>query len=251
MSLESVRDAEVKKLNDAQWVGLEYSRDFTDKDFALLKSGFISKDMDTKWSFYFKDGEYILERSWIKTPVYKIIIEDNKAVKAFTKFQKDNDTWNSDNVTIINSALDWLFENVTDLKIESISKQFIYWYHACVAGADVSLLATPRSHIGAILFLIGGIDYLCQSLDIDDELFSEICLLNLNIVGFEEEVVKHVLIDFFGKQQQDNFSLNACNNGGNRLKDFLAGNSLAALSYGAWIEEWAKNPDLPKSGQNV
>lgn len=251
MSLELERDAEVKKLNDAQWVELEYSRDFTDKEFALLKSGFISKDMDTKWSFYFKDKEYIIERSWTKTPVYKIIIDDKKAVKAFTKFPKDNDTWNSGNVSIINSALDWLLENVTDLKVESISKQFIYWYHACLVGADVSLLATPRPHIGAILFLIGGIDYLCQSHDIDDELFSEICLLNLKIVGFEEDVVAQVLIDFFGKEQQDNFSMNACANGGNRLKDFLSGNTLAALSYGAWIEEWAKNPDLPILGQNV
>lgn len=251
MSLESERDAEVKKLNDAQWVGLEYSRDFTDKEFVLLKSGFISKDMDTKWSFYFKDGEYILERSWIKTPVYKIIIEDNKAVKAFTKFQKDNNTWNSENVSIINSALDWLFENVTDVKIESISKQIILWYRACVAGADVSLLAAPRPHIGAILFLMGGIDYLCQSHDIDDEMFGEISIMILGIVGFEEDVVTSVLINFFGKQQQDNFSMNACVNGGNRLKDFLSGNTLAALSYGAWIEEWAKNPDLPILGQNV
>jgi hypothetical protein len=81
--------------------------------------------LHTKWSFYLKDGEYILERSWIKTPVYKIIIDDKKAVKAFTKFQKNNDVWNSGNVSIINSALDWLFDNVTDLKVESISKQFI------------------------------------------------------------------------------------------------------------------------------
>lgn len=251
MSLESERDKAVQEINDAEWLELQYSRSFSDEEFKKLTKGFIGKDMDTKWNCYFDNGDYILERSWTKTPIYKIIISDKKAVKAYTKLEGGGQEWNAFQAKLIDETFNWLFQRETEEKIEAISKQMILWYRACVAGADVSLLATPRPHIGAILFLLGGIDYLCQSHNIDDELFGEISTYILETIGFEKEVVTQVLINFFGKEDQDNFSMNACVNGGNRLKDFLSGNSLAALSYGAWIEDWSKTPELPAKGQQV
>jgi len=251
MSSESERDAAVAEINDAEWLELKYSRTFTDEEFALLVKGFIGKDMDTKWNFYFEYGDYILERSWTKTPIFKIIFNNKEAVKAYTKIPGSDQSWSDNQTKLIDEVIDRLFELDVDAKIESISKQMILWHHACRIGADVSLLSNPRPHYGAILFLIGGIDYLCQPHEIDDILFSEISVMVLEIIGFEKAVVVDILVNFFGKEDQDSFSLNACINGGNRLKDFVAGNTLAALSYGAWIEEWAKIPNLPARGQQV
>jgi hypothetical protein len=114
MSLKSERDKDIDDINDAEWLELEYTRSFTDKEFQLLKRGFISSDMDYKWNFYFDNGDYILERSWIKTPIYKIILNDKEAIKAYTKLGSESQGWNEFNSRSINEILDVFFQRETE-----------------------------------------------------------------------------------------------------------------------------------------
>lgn len=101
-------------LDELDWINLNYHRVFSDAEFVKLKEGYKSKDMDTKWNLYFDNGDYILERSWTKTPVFKLVINDKEAVAAYTKFPKESDDWERFNIKFINEVLDLFFENGWD-----------------------------------------------------------------------------------------------------------------------------------------
>jgi hypothetical protein len=138
-----------------------------------------------------------------------------------------------------------IFGSDKNKKIEAIDKQILLWHRACSIGADMNLLKEPKPMVGAILFFIGSIDNLCQANNIDDKTFAELSIKLLDKMGFQKDVIVLILKNFYTQQKKSEFALKANLEGGRTLNEFLSGkNELAALAFGAFVREWAENPNL-------
>lgn len=132
--------------------------------------------------------------------------------------------------------------------LKTIRKQILIWHEACMIcmteeGKD--LLKEPRPQVGAILFFLGSIDNLCQANKIDDKTFGELAIELLGIMGFQKNITIPIVTNFYTKQTNNKFALKANLEGGQKLTDFLSGESVdAPLSFVAFVYEWAENPDL-------
>ena len=114
-SVEKQEKIEEPTLDELDWVSLPYRRSFSDDEYSKLKNGYIGKDMDSKWSLYFEeDGEYIMERSWTKTPVFKLHFSGTVADSAETKFPLKADGENEYYAQMIDEVLDAFFQGVWD-----------------------------------------------------------------------------------------------------------------------------------------
>jgi hypothetical protein len=129
--------------------------------------------------------------------------------------------------------------------IKAIDKQILLWHRACSIGADKNLLKKPKPMVGAILFFAGSIDNLCQANNIDDKTFADLSIELLYIMGFKKDIFIPILNNFYTQQKKSEFALKANLEGGRKLNEFLSGkNEFAALAFGAFLEEWAENPNL-------
>lgn len=138
-----------------------------------------------------------------------------------------------------------LFKSNKDKKIEAISKQALLWHKACMLGVDESLLKEPRPMVGAILFFTGSIDNLCQANNIDDKTFAELGVKLLDIMGFPKDFVVPIFKNFHIQENNCEFALSANIEGGKKLTEFLSKeNEIAPLVFGAFVREWAENPNL-------
>lgn len=130
-------------------------------------------------------------------------------------------------------------------KYDAIKKQILIWNQACLMGVEDELLNLPRPKVGAILFFIGGIDNLCQANQIDDDEFAKIGIELLEQIGFPSEVIRPIFVNFYTQQNKNEFALKANIEGGKLLSEFLSGkNEMAPLAFGAYVRDWAEEPDL-------
>lgn len=128
-----------------------------------------------------------------------------------------------------------------------VKKQFLIWYEGCMMFLvnEQHLLDEPRPKLGACLFLLGSIDYLCQNYHIDDVDFAKIADSLLQKVGFPSWLIATVTANFYLKDNKPKFALEANLEGGKRIGEFLRGeNKLAPYVFSSLVREWAENPDL-------
>lgn len=92
-----------------------------------------------------------------------------------------------------------------------IETQFASWHEACMIflANDQQLLNEPRSKLGACLFFIGSIDYLCQHYHINDVDFAKITDSLLQKVGFPSWLIITVIANFYLKNNKSKFALEA------------------------------------------
>jgi hypothetical protein len=137
------------------------------------------------------------------------------------------------------------FKSDKNKKYEAISKQILLWHKACMIGVDENSLKTPRPMVGAILFFIGSIDYVCQANNIDNETFAKITVELLNTMGFPEKISITILKNFYTQKIESEFARNANIEGGKKIAGFLSGkNEIAPLSFEVFVREWSENPNI-------
>lgn len=129
-----------------------------------------------------------------------------------------------------------------------VKKQFSIWHDACmvfIQDEDKALLDEPRPKLGACLFFIGSIDYLCQTYGIEDTAFAKLSrslLINLNYPSW---LISSIVIKFYVKDKKLKFALDANLEGGKRIAEFLTGkNKMSPYVFSSLVREWAKKPDL-------
>lgn len=105
---------EDKTLDELPWSEISYSRVFTDNEMKKMRLEYQAKDMDAKWNLYFEGNDLIMERSWTKTPVFKLSFADNKVKKAQTKFQLSDESSNKSYANMIDEVLNMFFEGMWD-----------------------------------------------------------------------------------------------------------------------------------------
>ena len=129
-----------------------------------------------------------------------------------------------------------------------VKRQFTIWHDACVMflpGKDIHLLDEPRPKLGACLFFIGSIDYLCQNHGVDDSDFAKITDSLLSKDVYPSWLVASVMVNFYAKDKKPKFALDANLEGGKRLGEFLRGeNKMAPYVFSSLVREWAENPEL-------
>jgi len=112
-NVENENKVKEPTLDELDWVPLPYERSFSDDEYVKLKEGYIGKDMDSKWSLYFnEESDYIMERSWTKTPVFKLHFSGNVASSAETKFPLETEEQHKYYANMIDEVLDIFFEGV-------------------------------------------------------------------------------------------------------------------------------------------
>lgn len=133
--------------------------------------------------------------------------------------------------------------------ISVIKKQFAIWHEACMMfppDEGLRLLNEPRPKLGACLFFMGSIDYLCKNYGIEDDIeFAKLTTSVLEKLGYPSWLISILLINFYAKNKRPKFALDANLEGGNRLADFLTGkNKMAPHVFWSLVQEWAKIPNL-------
>lgn len=129
-----------------------------------------------------------------------------------------------------------------------VEKQFSIWHDACMMflqGEDMYLLNEPRPKLGACLFFIGSIDYLCHNHGIEDIEFARLSRSILEKLNYPTWLITSVLVNFYAKDKKPKFALDANLEGGQRIAEFLTGkNKMSPYVFSSLVREWAKKPDL-------
>ena len=129
-----------------------------------------------------------------------------------------------------------------------VKKQFSIWHDACMMflqDEDKSLLDEPRPKLGACLFFIGSIDYLCQNYGIEDIAFAKLSRSLLEKLNYPSWLISSILINFYAKDKKPKFALDANLEGGKRIAEFLTGkNKMSPYVFSSLVREWAEKPDL-------
>lgn len=131
-------------------------------------------------------------------------------------------------------------------KSEFIHYAIAKWYTACMITIEKDLLSKPRPYTGAVLFFLGSIDNLCQSMEIAEEDFIITAISILDNLGFEQKITIPVIRNFYSeKTKKSDFAMNANLEGGRKIAEFLSGkNNAAPIIFAELVEEWNKNPDF-------
>lgn len=141
----------------------------------------------------------------------------------------------------------------------AVNKQFLVWHDACMMflqDEDEHLLDEPRPKLGACLFFIGSIDYLCQNQGIEDVEFTKLVHSILEKL-YPSWLISSVMINFYAKNKKPKFALDANLEGGKHIAEFLTGkNKMAPYVFSSLVREWAENPNLtpneiPLFDQNI
>ena len=139
---------------------------------------------------------------------------------------------------------------------DAVKKQFLIWHDACMMFvtdetegeglvANKKMLDEPRPKLGACLFFIGSIDYLCQNYDIRDADFMKLADSLLQEVGYPRWLIASIMVNFCVHEQRPDFAVQVMAEGGQRLADFLNGkNQFAPYAFSSLVREWAQNPEL-------
>lgn len=140
-----------------------------------------------------------------------------------------------------------LFKSKKQKQVDLIYEIMDAWHSGCIADVDnMELLKEPRVIVGTILFFIGSMDNLCQSVNFDDKKFMMLAIDILEKLGYSNEVSGPVFMNFYNpRKKQSAFALKANTEGGRGIGVFLEKrDSEAWLIFSDLVDVWAKNPDM-------
>lgn len=92
---------------------LPYQRDFSSREFAKIKMGFIPKVMEDKWFIYFENDTLNFHRSWTGYQIYQLslLLSDSRTVVTKTIVNADSSEYNRDDNAYDIKLLNYLIDS--------------------------------------------------------------------------------------------------------------------------------------------